>query len=255
MLENEQSQSDVQESEVSSEPSQAEQKTSASPQEASTDSKDMPFHEHPRFKELIEQKNKYAEGYKSLEAKYADMEKRMAEMSKPSVSKQEDALIAELKRINPEFGERFAKLDASQAKLAELEDRWSKMESERTREGAVSTVNSLHSENKVSPEMQELYNEQLEALYARDPNNFLKDIKSSYRMVHERMSKVLDGIKRTERESYVQDKKADAKAPTAPARGKAVNPSKPSDFAQDPAAARQQLIQRVLKQAKASGSL
>jgi hypothetical protein len=257
MLEQEQSQSDVNE-EVSSEPSSTETNniSADSEEKASTDSKDMPFHEHPRFRELVEQKNKYADSYKSLESKYAEMEKRLNEMTKATPSKkEEDALIARLKGVDPEFGERFAKLDATQQELAELKAWRSQMEGDRVREGAVNTIQSLHGQNKVSSEMQELYNEQLEALYARNPQGFLKDINASYKAVHERMSKVMEGIKRAERESYVQGKKADVKAPTAATKGKAVNPAKASDYSNDPALARQQLVQRVLKQAKASNNL
>jgi hypothetical protein len=235
---------------VSSEPKQSAE------QQPKPDSDSTPFHEHPRFKELVEQKNKYADSYKQLENRYAEMEKQLrtlSERTKPQET--QDQLIARLKGIDPEFGERFEKLDATQKELAELRSWRQQVEAEQTRTQAVNTVMTLHSQNKVPDDLQQLYNEQLEAMYARDPKNFVRDIQGAYKHVHERMSKLLDSVKRQERESYVSNKSQDAKVPTSQPKGKSVNHSKPEEYSKNPDEAKAQLVRRIIQQSKASNSI
>lgn len=247
MLDNEQqteNTSDVGNSEVSSEPQIQSDKPDSTP-----------FHEHPRFRELVEQKNKYAESYKTLEQQYKQMAKQLEELnSRMSPKKEEDPLVARLKGIDPEFGERFEKLSSTEKELAELRQWREQMEMDRIRTSAVNTVSQLHTQNKVPAELQEFYNEQLEAMYARNPQAFLSDINSAYKTVHDRVSKILESRDRATRESYVSAKKADSKAPSSQPKGKPVNTGQ-EELSSDPEVARKQVISRVLKHTKASSTI
>ncbi len=258
MEQTEQSQMDVnvEESSVPQESTSVEQsvepnqEVSAQEQKPSVEDK-APFHEHPRFKELVEQKNKAIEQARSLEERYGAMEAQLKKLTEGSLTqKQEDALISRLKGIDPEFGERFEKLDQTQKELAELRQWKAQVEADKVRTQAVSTVDRLHEQNKVAPELRELYNEQLEAAYARNPQAFLKDIQSAYKGVHDRMTKTLENFRRIDRESYVAGKKADASAP-APKKGGQVPASKEFKFSDDPAEARSQIVKRTLELMKA----
>lgn len=240
--------------EVSSEPQQpvTEQTDTApaAPVETKPKEADLPFHEHPRFRELVEQKNKALESNKTLEKQLKELSERVQSLSSP---KEQDALIARLKSIDPEFGTRFEKLDSVHRELNELREWRNQMQVETVRTTAVNTIKSLHEANKVPAELQDLYNEQLEAAYSRNPNEFLGNVQSAYKAIHDRFSKLLDGIKRSERETYTSEKKQVAKVPT-PQKGKSVAP-KASEYSNDPAVARQQLVSRILKQSRESNSV
>lgn len=260
-LENEQIESGVQ-SEPSPEvqESQSAEQTPSEPAKAASEDQQnqdsTPFHKHPRWIERDNELKAERQARQALEQRINSYESRLAELSKPSqAQKEQDALIARLKGIDPEFGERIERLQSSTQDVAELKERLGRFEAEQARSQAVSTVMSLHSQNKVPAELQELYNEQLEAMYSRNPKAFLSDVQGQYNSIHEKLSKVIDSIKRSTTASYVADKKADAKAPTTPTKGKAVSPSKDEEFSSDPAEAKAQLIKRVLNQARENRGL
>jgi hypothetical protein len=218
-------------------------------QTAAAQNEQVPFHEHPRFRELVEQKNKYADELKQVQSQFSEMQRLMHEMRQPKTQAQEDALHARLKGIDPEFGERFAKVDSSLNELQELKQWKAQMEADNLRNTAISTIEKLHTENKVPAEWRDLYNSQIEAAAMRDRSIGLKDLPNLYKRVHEQVSKLMEGTKRADRESYVTDKKKDASTPSM-TKGKAPQKSGP-EWSKDPYEARQQLVQRVRAQLKA----
>ncbi|MDE2105718.1 MAG: hypothetical protein KGL39_51315 [Patescibacteria group bacterium] len=210
---------------------------------------DVPFHEHPRFKELVEQKNQFASQFKDSQKVINQLYQKLQSLEQSSQAQraQEDALHARLKGIDPEFGERFSKLDGSLKELEQLKAWKQEMEMNQVRQQGVQMVNDLHTQNKVSKEMQDIYNSQIETMVRGNPNLGLRDLPEVYKDVHERMSKVLDSIKRTERESYVQGKKQDASTPASPKQppgNKAAN-SKGFEYSKDPLTAKHQLVQNI----------
>lgn len=225
--------------------------------EANTDSeKPTPFHEHPRWKEMLEERNSYREQAKALEQRYAQMEAQLKQLSQQNLpKKEEDALIARLKGIDPEFGSFAEQQKAALQELHELKEWKQQQELRSMRDQAVNTINSLHEQNKVPAELRDRYNREIQFLIQQNPKAELQDLPNLYKQVHTDYTQMLEGIKRKERESYVSDKKADSKVPTSQPKGKPVEAGKGKEFSKDPAEARQELIKRVLKQAKASDSL
>ncbi len=259
MEELEQINSDVQ-NEASSEPQtesaeapQAEQSAQAGDINNQTEDKQVPFHEHPRFRELVEQKNQFASRVKEYEQRLSDMDSRLKQASEAQkVSQtQEDKLISRLKQIDPEFGGRIEEMHNKLSKLDQFEQWQQQMEVDRVRTQAVQTINSLHTENKVPKEWQEVINSQIELSVMRNPNLGIQDLPNVYKQVHSSFSKLMEGVKRSERESYVVDKKQDAKTPQTP-KGKPVSsaPSK-SELSNNPDEARNQLVSQVLKEMRA----
>lgn len=261
MLENEELNSGVEQ--ASSEPlssesgeqqaqAQAPETTQDAQGEGKPQEKYVPYN---RFQEVITQKNQFAEQLKAMQAQQAEMQRQMQEFRKPAAPKTEDPLIARLKGIDPEFGERFEKVSGFESKLAEFEQWQKNMEMERLRTDAYSTINKLHDENKVDPGFREFYNSQIELAVLKNQKLGLKDLPEVYKEVHTRLSKQFEDFKRAERESYVTSKKADAKTPSSQPKATAVNPSKPAEWSKDPNEAKAQLIQRVLNSSKASNSI
>lgn len=256
--EQEQIQSDA--SPESSSETQDQSDSNAQPEQSASEQvnkqTDTPFHEHPRFKELVEQKNQFASQAKQLQDQIAQLQSRMEASSKQSVAqKEQDALLSRLKGIDPEFGERFEKLDATRKELEEMRAWREEMENERVRTQAISTISSLHEQNKVSADHQELYKSLIAGHFSSNPQLGLKDLPNVYKNVHESISKMLEGVKRSERESYVKGKAVDAKTPTSQPKGKPVKGSGDPEYSKDPEVARKQMISRILKQSKADNSL
>lgn len=224
-----------------------EQDVSAEQKQTSASEDQLPFHEHPRFKELVEQKNRAMEQSKALEERYAQLESQLRQMQQTNQpKKEENPLYSRLKGIDPEFGGEFEKVASSLKELQELKQWKTEFEQNQQRNAAVATVKSLHEQNKVSPELRSIYESQLELAYARNPQAFLKDIQGQYKAVHESMMKVFEARDRAARESYVSSKKADASIPS-PSKGKNITSSKEFKYSDDPAEARQQLVKRTLE--------
>lgn len=230
----------------------ASQQAAATTQESQT-VKDTPFHEHPRFKELVEQKNQFAKQTQDYQRQLAQVQAQIRDMQSQSISKQkqEDALHARLKGIDPEFGERFAKVDSSLNELQELKQWKQQMELNQIRERGIQTVTSLHNEHKVTGDMQEFYNSQIEAAIRMNPQATLEDIPGIYKQVHDKFSKLFESRDRAQRESYVQTKQKDANIPSS-SKGKASTSTKAGfEYSKEPQEARKQLIGNILKHARA----
>lgn len=213
-----------------------------------------PFHEHPRFKELVDQKNRYAEQARALEDKYTQLTQQMSEMTKKMSPSQEDALIAELKQIRPEFGNRFEQIWNKVQKMDEVINGQDQLRQQAFVTQANSEIKQLHAEFKTDAELQPHIYEKLDNAYRNGQIKSLEDVRSVYKVAHEGYSKWIDSIKRSTTQSYVTQKKADSAKPSVP-KGKGVPNAKPGDFSKDPGEARQQLIRRVLSGAKADSDL
>lgn len=240
-------------------PSKETPETEASTEESAAGIKtdNTPFHEHPRFKELVEQKNQALSAQKALEEKYAQMEaqfKKITESPKSTEAKT-DAIIERLRGIDPEFAARMEQLSKALPQVEQMQQRLQAYERQQEVQQAVGTINSLHEQNKVSPELKTFINNELDRLYMqgklRGP-----DVPAAYKAIYDQYSRFVDGIKRTERESYVASKKADSKAPTSQPKGApARQGNQKPQFSKDPEIARQQVVSRYLKQAKAESDI
>lgn len=246
------------ESDVSTEPSSEVQETSQeqsaeSQETAKTEqqpSENVPFHKHPRWIERDNELKAEREARTQLERRYAEMESRIKELSTPKPQTQEDLLIKDLKEIRPEFGERFEKLWTKLSSVEKMEQELQGMRQQQFMNQAVSTVSKLHADNKVSPELQELYNEQLDSRYRAGQLKSVDDVAKAYKEVHDRYSKFLDSVRRSEREAYSSSKKQDAAVPTSQPKGKAVPTAKGFEFSKDPGEAKAQLVRRIMETSK-----
>lgn len=211
-----------------------------------------PFHEHPRWKEVVEQKNQALKETRQLQSQMAEMQKRFESMSKPA--KQADPMIERLKGVDPEFASYMEQIAGSKQDIQALREWQQRVETDRVRTEAVNSVNRLHEQNKVPENLRELYNTQLEQLVSKNPQARLEDIPVLFKQVHDQYSKIIDDIKRSERESYVKSKTKDAGLPASP-KGKAVTPSGKFEWSKNPDEAKAQMIQRIVKMSKASNDV
>lgn len=254
MEEMENSQSDVSqsteqvpssESAASSAPAQE----SAEQQGSSSKEQTTPFHEHPRFQELIQQRRELADRVSSYEQRMSDMQRKFESMQQANQpAKQEDPLLSRLKGIDPEFGERFEKLTTLEAQVEQFKN-WQQeqvMESYRTQ--ASSTLDNLYKENKVPDHLKVRYDREIKAIAYENPGLGIKDLPQVFKSVHEEFTKWQDDFRRKERETYVAEK-ATTKTPSSVTGGSAPSQSKGSG---EKAMSREDLISNIVKEINAS---
>lgn len=223
---------------ASSEPQSAagDQHAESSQEQSAQQSKEdnVPFHEHPRFKELVEQKNTAAKQVEELQKEIASIRSGLQNRPSQTTQQEKDALIERLKQIDPEFGSRFEKLNGLMPKLEQIEQWRQQMEADNSRRAAVSQIQQLHTQYKVPESLRVRYEREIRAIAAENPQLQLADLPKVYKQVHDDYSAMLDGLKRAERESYLTNKKQDASAPVSQPRGKPVNPNKGEQLPTNP---------------------
>lgn len=210
------------ESSVSSETVSPVQSQESAPQQdaaATQAPKEQPFNEHPRFKELIAERNqereervKYAQEMAVLKAQLEQIQKQQApKTEKPSY----DAVLKRLEGIDPEFAElqksvyaKAEQAEALQQKFAELEQWRHTQETARNSQMAINTFDKLCSDNKISENDKEFYKQAVTNLaYAR--NSGVKDLPALFQEAYLKISKSFEARDRAQRESYVASKKSD----------------------------------------------
>ncbi len=223
-----------------------------------------PFHEHPRFKELVEQKNAALQAQKALEQRLADFEGRFSQANQapkaPSKDQSEfESLISDLKNIDPRLAAQLeahskaaSRIDELQSKLEAFEKSSNEQLQQATVKEALSRINQLHDSNKVSPEMKGLINDKLDLLYMQGKLN-LQNLDTEYKGILEAQNKFIDMIKRAERESYVKAKKQDSTVPASQPKGQPAKAQpKKFNYSTDKEQARQQIVSNFLKKQAAN---
>lgn len=214
---------------------------------------------HPRFKELVDQKNQALQQQRTSEQKYYQLEARLNALNQPQTQAQKDDLIEDLKKVDPRLADRLEKATGYESQIKELVKRlegFEKKDSERvtqqTIQTAVSRINQMHESNKVSTEMKQFINAQLDLGYMQGKLN-LQNLDQTYKETYDNFKKYEDAIKRAERESYVKAKKEDANVPASQPKGTpAKSAPKKQTWSKDSEVAKAQIVSRYLKQQAAN---
>lgn len=195
-----------------------------------------PFHEHPRFKELVEQKNEFSKRYQDMESRYKTLEQQLNSFkdSQPKPATETDALLADLKKIDP----RLANVIEAQLKSAETAksvserlEAFEKQSQEQARSQTLATavgkINSLHESNKMSDFGKQFINNQLDLAYRGGQLNAsdLKAVESAYSEASKVIKAYEDSLKRDVTKSYVESKQKDASVPASVPKGAQAKPA------------------------------
>lgn len=255
---------------VSSGESSPSQDSNSSPNESAqtgSQSKEPPFHEHPRFKELIEQRNTFAKQLEDYERRFKDIDTKLA----PKAAPQENPhlkMIESLKSkgVEPEFikwmvdTQKAADEAKSLSEWKSQQETRSAEDSKRANDKAVAdTLEKLHIENKVAtPEDRMLVQAFLTNLVNKDPNASklgVQDLPRLYKQAHETLTKRDETLKRSNLAGYTGDKKKDAAIPGAQkgnAQPKAA--SKTNNYKMDREEALAQVVGRAMSLHRANKS-
>lgn len=202
---------------------------------ASPAPKEAPFHEHPRFKELVEQKNQYQKQLQEHAQMVQNMQRQMAEMQKSASARQEqakptyDQVLKRLEGIDPEFAQLQAQLAKDALSVPELRQQlegfkeWQqRVELETVATKAESRLNQLYTENKVPDALKSMYRAKVENLAYSKNGASLDDLDNFFRQAHDELSKFFSDYDRNKTASYIADKKKD-KTPVTQTGGTAAS--------------------------------
>lgn len=230
-----------------SEPAEAAPEQEAVSQEKTEEN--VPFHLHPRFQEVIFQKNQLAEQTKMLQQQLQELQSKFTEQ-KPAQS-EEDKLIARLKGIDPEFGGRFAELDSLRSEMKQFKEWQAQMAAEKQQIEVNATKEKLFSDSKVPQERRAIYEAMIREEAIRNPKLQINDLPAVFKSVHENISKLFGSVEREVTKNYVQTKTQQAAKPASQPKGQVSKPKSDNMFSGNSREDRATLIQEVLKQARA----
>lgn len=213
----------------------------------------VPFHEHPRWKELMDQRKADQDRIKQYERQLEQINQRLSQPPKTAQQKDDRAeLFDRLKGIDPAFGKLMEELYQKAGKIEEVDSWRQQTTAETVREKAIGTINQFYSESKVPAEWQPTLNAQIEAAIRADSSIGLHNLKEVCARVHQDFAKMIDSVKRSERESYVTGKKADNAAPASQPKGQPAKPgNRAPEWSKNPQERRAQLEAKILEQLRA----
>lgn len=202
------------------------QNEGAQQEAVATPDQNVPFHEHPRFKELVEQKNKYANQYTQLEDNYKKLEAQIKQLQTPVKTEvsSRDKILERLQSIDPEFAnfqkelvDKFSMADQLKQELEHLKTARQQEVEQRQAQEANQTFDKLLSEHKVSKNMEMFYRQAI-ANAAMAKGSKVSDLPVLFKEAHDQLSKSFEDIRRQDREAYATSKKSD-KAPATQSGG------------------------------------
>lgn len=249
----EQSVSDVSEASSTSPESESLSNVPEKTSEASSGNQskpEVPFHEHPRFKELINQRNEFSQRLQEYEKRFQDIDGKISKNT-PKEETPESKLIQRLKGIDPEFGswaeqQHTAKMQLEKD-LAEQKQWRQNYEANNQKTQINSSLEKLHTDNKVPAPMREFYEAALRQVALNNPNLRMNDLPGVYKTIHDKFSKFMETEKRSTLASYSQDK---TKGSAVPASSKGPSPKSGTskvEYSKDPQEARKQIVERAMK--------
>lgn len=205
----------TEESAPQAESSEAESQASAP--EAKQEEKLSPFHEHPRFKEVIEQNRGYKTQLEEYQGALRSLQQQMETLRQQAAPKAEptkDPFLADLEKVNPAYAKSFQSVMERAAKADDIEKRLQAYEQQQFAEKAYGHFDNLLRSNKVSDTFdQEVYKAAVEAeVFRRESQGKrlgIKDLDGIFNDFHSKYSKAMEERNRKLTASYVKEKSKD----------------------------------------------
>lgn len=181
-----------------------------------------------------------------MEARYQQMESQ-----RQQTQQKEHPFVARLKEIDPSYGEWAGGVEQFKKEFEELRA-WKQ---EQSRQSLIneytSGIDKLHNENKVPENLRGRIKKEIDFRAMTNPKLGLKDLPSIYKEVMEEETKFVEGLKRSERASYVTDKSKDAKAPQTQTKGAVATGAQKQQQHRDREDAYSSIVKKALSNSKA----
>lgn len=256
MFENEGTEIESTQSDVTSEPSSEAQpdaqpeQQAAAPQQAQEEQR-VPYE---RFQEMVAKRAEADQKLAAYEKRMEQMERRFQESQRPKDTRPDfnevrTKMAERLKGIDPEFQSYMGLLEeqalSSKQELAAFRE-------EQFVERAVSKFDELNKANNVPVELAPVYRAQLDEMYRNGKIRNLGDLESAYKSIHGPINKLLEDRERTALAKYTTEKKAAATKPAAQPKGRQAAPGQSQKTPTDARSRRSSIIADVLAQTRAS---
>lgn len=206
-------------------PAQSQETAPAQEAQATPAQKEQSFDTHPRFRELIDQKNQYQQQLAQMQKNYQQMQAQMQKIAEQQSQYQQpkqqaptyDELFKELEQLNPTFGKSYKdaygklqEVDQLKQEFSSLREQLSTERRERDSVAARNQFSQLCAEKKISEADSKIYDKAVRNLaYERQAK--MEDLPALFNEVHDELSKFFETRDRSLRESYVKNKTADQK--------------------------------------------
>lgn len=215
---------------------------------------DQPFHMHPRFQEVISEKNALKEQNRIFEQKLQDMERRFQASQKQEAPKT-NPVRERLTGIDKDFAEYVGsveKIPEIQQQLQEFQQWKQEQAAREIQVQAANAEDKFYSENKVPAEHREIYNAQLRMIAQSNPNLQVSDLPKVLKDVHEKMTKLFKSTERAATKQLVVGKQADAAKPSTQPKGAPAKAGQ-KESPQNSQSLRAQLLADTLNEMKING--
>lgn len=190
----------------------------------------VPFHEHPRFKELIEERRAFKEQLDQMrgynEALQKQMEGLRTAQPKSVNEPKYKQLVNELEGYNPAFAKSYEELITKQEQMekrleeaAQIRQELEQYKQAEFQSKANSRLESLLTSNKITGKTKDRYEREIRALAMQEEIQgkklSLQDVDRLFNSVHTDLNAYVEELKRDTLKGYVKEKKQDAApAPT-----------------------------------------
>ncbi len=179
--------------------------------------KPAPFHEHPRFKELIEQNRTFKEESALRAQALESMQRELQYLRNQAAPKKEepkDAFLADLEKVNPAYAKSLQAIYDQAGKTTQLEQRIAQYETQQFQKEAINHFNSVLAANKVTdPYDRKMYERAVRAeVYDRESKGqklSINDLDKIVNDFHAEYKQAMESKERANTAKYVTAKKAD----------------------------------------------
>lgn len=217
--------------------------TQPEPQNAAPKAQEVPFHEHPRWKEVMEERNAEKQRAQALEQQLQQMQRQIQESHSKKQAPQ-DPMYERLKGIDPEFADYLKDVREQAALAKQLQEELGGMRHEQFVSSATQKFHDLNKANNVSPELGKLYYNSLDLAVREGKIKSVSDFERAYEELHGSTKKFLEAHERAALEKYTASKKQDASKPTGQAKARTPAAGK-IEFSKDPAEAKAQMVKQM----------
>lgn len=179
---------------------------------------DVPFHSHPRFQELISQKNEMASRLNAYERQINEQRMQLQELTQrlPKQQPAENPMYKRLEEIDKDFAQyirgiedRASKYETVESKLQQVEKYFAEQEQQKLVSEYQNKMSSLHNQYKATDQVKDLIEMKVETEILRNPNITLSQVDQLYKSAYEAYSNRFKEFERSITQKYVVDKKKD----------------------------------------------
>ena len=253
MFENEGTEIESTQSDVTEPSSEAQVDAQPEQQAAAPTQKEVPFHEHPRWKEVMEERNAERQARAQLEQKLAQMERQFQQSQRPkdtapSLKDMSPKMRERLQGIDPEYA---SYMSALEQEAVSTREEMRQFREQQFVERAVSRFEELNKTGNVPQELTPVLRAQLDQMYREGKIRSLQDLEAAHKSVYEPLSKLLSDRDRQSIAKYTTDKKTAAAKPATPPKGRAAAPGQ-AQAPTNPQDRRKALIAEAMTQIRAS---